>query len=39
MVRLLSDPGKMGVKTLVGLPYQFTVEALFAPAGFVSCHE
>jgi len=26
----------MGVKTLVGLPYQFAVEALFAPAGFVS---
>ena len=29
----------MRVKTPVGLPYQFAVEALFAPAGFVSRHQ
>jgi hypothetical protein len=29
----------MGVKTLVGLPYQLAIEALFASAGFVSGHE
>jgi hypothetical protein len=26
----------MGVKTLVGLAYQFAVEALFAPTRFVA---
>jgi hypothetical protein len=36
---LLFEPLKMSVETLVGLPYQFSVESLLASSGFVARYQ